>query len=835
MTELNQKVFSYNEAIKASKEYFNGEELAAKVFVDKYALRDFDNNLLEKTPTDMHKRLAREFARIEKKKFANPLTEDQLFQLFDRFSQVIPQGSPLYGIGNNHQYISISNCFVVKPPDDSYGDILRADEELIQISKRRGGVGIDISELRPTGFTTKNSSKSSSGTASWMQRYSNSIREVGQDGRRGALMITMNVHHPDIEIFATIKNDDTKVTGANISVKLTDEFLKAVENNEEYEQRWPIEGTPKFSRKVSARKVWNTIIHSAWFRAEPGLLFWDNILRDSPADCYASLGFKTVATNPCSELPLSINDSCRLLAIVLMACVENPYTSKASFNYQKLFDLAKVSQRLMDDLVDLEIECIDRILEKIESDPPVSKQRERLLWQSIRNACVNGRRTGLGITGLGDTIAALGVQYGSDESIAIVDRIYKTLKFGSYTSSVEMAKELGPFPAWDWELEKDNPFINRMKEEFVLLREPENTGYWVDVLNGHNLVSDIEKYGRRNIANLTTAPTGSISIMASMVINNKHYHNIDSGIEPTLFVEAVRKKKGNLKDDGFRVDSVDQSGDKWMHFTVYHSGVRAWMDVNNKTEIDDTCPYKGSLASEINWKQRVFLQAAAQRHVDHAISSTINLPSNVTEQEVAEIYEASWKHNLKGITVYREGCRSGVIVQKDQPKAKDTGRPKEVICDIHHITVKGIKYFVLVGLVNDKPYEVFAGKNGFLDKEIKQAKITKKRNGVYHLLSLDGEEVYLAPITQACSEDEEAITRLSSLCLRSGADMHLVVKQLEQVGGDMMSFAKSVARALKKYIPDGTHEGEKCPECGDDLIRSEGCKKCNSCGYSACA
>jgi ribonucleoside-diphosphate reductase alpha chain len=850
---MQDTVYTYEEALSASISYFSGEELPAKIFVDKYALRNADGQFVELTPDDMHKRLAREFARIEKKKFKEPYSEDYIYSLLQNFSTIIPQGSPIFGIGNPSQFVSVSNCFVVDGPEDSYAGLLRADEELIQISKRRGGVGLDLSKPRPSRSATRNSSRTSTGTATWMQRYSNSIREVGQDGRRGALMQTLSVHHPDIETFATIKNDDTKVTGANISIRLTDEFLNAVAEGTDYEQRWPVDKDvvvaphlKPMSKMVDAKSIWQTIIHSAWFRAEPGLLFWDNILRESPADCYAKHGFRTISTNPCGEIPLSAYDSCRLLAINLFSFVRNAYTKDAYFDFNALYRVAQVAQRLLDDLIDLEIECIGRIIAKIYEDKESIelKQRELNLWEKIYQSCIKGRRTGLGITVLGDTLAAIGQHYGDDESIKVVERIYQTLKFGSYRSSVDMAKEIGPFQVWNWELEKDNPFINRIKDEVLDITIPRGG----DVINalkpifGKELYNDIKKYGRRNIANLTTAPTGTISIMAGMNIKDKWYFNTTSGIEPCIATGYERRKKGNLHDEHFRSDFVDQSGDHWMTFTVYHSGVKAWMDVNNKTEMDSTCPYNNCTADKIVWTQRVKLQAAAQKHVDHSISSTVNLPADVTEEEVAKIYEAAWRAGCKGITVYRDGCRTGVInsLEKKAEKNVQEERPKSIPCDIHHITVKGEKYFALVGFRDERmPYEVFAGRNGFLDKKYTSGFIRRKKRGFYELYGVekDGKKtLLLAPITAVSNEHEETITRLASLALRSGGDVHLVVQQLEKVNGEMNSFAKSVARAIKKYIPDGTVEhGEDCPSCsGKNIVRQEGCKACKDCGWTAC-
>jgi ribonucleoside-diphosphate reductase alpha chain len=617
-------MYSYEEALKTSMEYFQGSELSAKVFVDKYALRDKENNLLESNPDQMHRRLAKEFARIEATKFKNPYTEDFIYNLFKNYSVIIPQGSPIMGIGNPYSYVTLSNCYVLTTPEDSYNSILMTDRELVNISKRRGGVGINLSKLRPAGSSTNNAARTSTGIESWMERYSNSIREVAQNGRRGALMLTLSVHHPDIETFITIKNDKTKVTGANISVMLTDEFLNAVKKNEEFELRFPVDSsTPTVSKKVNAKKIWDLIIKNAHAMAEPGLLFWDNIIKESPADCYKEQGFETKATNPCSEIPLSELDSCRLMAINLFSCVINPFEKDAKYDYKLLYLYSQIAQRLMDDLIDLELECIDKILKKIKNDPESEtiKREEYDLWYNIRQNCVIGRRTGLGPTVLGDTLAALGIKYGSNESIGIVEEIYKTLKFGAYQSSVDIAKELGPFICWDKDLEKDNLFLNRFKEETKLLTEQKSSRDYIDALNGHEIWSDMRKYGRRNIALLTTAPTGTISTQASIKVGDKLYFNTTAGIEPLFKTHYTRRKKGNPGDKNFKSDFVDQKGDHWQEFEVYHSGVQAWMDITGKDKIDKTCPYFNCTAEEINWVQRVKLQAAAQKHIDHAISS----------------------------------------------------------------------------------------------------------------------------------------------------------------------------------------------------------------------
>lgn len=815
--------YSYKEAFDASVSYFGGDELAAKVFVDKYALRKRDDNsLLEKTPDDMHWRIANEIARIERKKgFTKPYLPSEVFDFLKGFHRMIPQGSPMYGIGNKEQYVTLSNCYVIDSPEDSYGGIHNTDEQISQISKRRGGTGLDISHLRPDGSATQNSSRNSTGIIPFMERFSNSIREVGQDGRRGALMITISVHHPQVLDFANVKKDLTKVTGANISVRLSDEFLNAVMKDELYEQRWPIEGTPVISRMVRAKDVWDEIIKNAHGMAEPGLLFWDNIIRNSPADCYSSFGFKTVSTNPCSELPLSVLDSCRLLLLNLFTYVNNPFKEDAYFDYARFYQDAQIAQRLMDDIVDLEIEAVERIIDKLESDPEPYhiKSREINLWTRVRQNCINGRRTGTGTTALGDTIAALGLKYGSDESLKVSEKIYQVLKFGCYKSSIDMAEELGPFPIFNGKLESECLFFQRFKNEYVEL----NDGL---ILSGKDLIISMNKVGRRNIALLTSAPAGSASIEAQT----------SSGIEPVYSLIMYRSKKGNPGDEHFRVDRTDANGDSWMEFKVYHPKLKMWMDITGETD-EEKSPYFGSCADDLDWKKRVELQATINRHVDHAISSTINLPSDVGVDKVAEIYETAWKLGCKGITVYRDGCRAGVL-NKEATKKKEDGRPRSLPCDIHHITVQGKQYFVLVGLdEDDKPYEVFAGKNGVLDKAIKRGAILRKKKGFYQLVSEDdAKDILLAPVTATCDEHEEIITRLTSLNLRGGTDIHLIVQQLEKVDGQLNGFAKSVARTLKRYIKEGTIEhGESCPSCGGaNIIRQEGCITCKDCGWSKC-
>lgn len=814
------KFYSYEEAFRDSLEYFNEDELAAKVFLDKYALRDSHGNLLENTPVKMHERLAGEFARIEKSKFKNPLSEKEIFDLFDRFKRIIPQGSPMFGIGNDYHVISISNCFVLDAPEDSYNSILDVDKQLVNISKRRGGVGIDLSKLRPKRSTTKNAARSSTGIVSWMKRYSNSIREVGQSGRRGALMLTLSVHHPDVIDFATIKNDDTEVTGANISLCLTKEFLDAVKNDTDYELRFPVDYKekniePKISKFVNAKEVWKTIIKSAWLRAEPGLLMWDNIL-SGPADCYEK--YKAVSTNPCSEIAMCCLESCRLLAMNLFGYVKNPFTVKAYFDYKHFHHDAKISQRLMDDIVDLESEKIDKILQKIKQDPEPEEVKldEINLWSRIKKLNDECRRTGLGITALGDTLAAIGIKYGSKESIEVTEKIYQTLKLAAYESSVEMAEELGSFKDFSQETEKNN--------EFLLLIKKENP----------ELYNKMSRIGRRNIALTTTAPTGSVSILAQT----------SSGIEPVFNLGYKRRKKINPNDKNSRVDFVDQNGDSWQEFMVYHPKLKLWMEVTGKDKIEES-PWFGATANEIDWVNRVNLQAAAQKHVCHAISSTINLPENVSEERVAEIYETAFASGVKGITIYRENCRTGVLVNKDnKPQANKINqttapkRPKELNCDIHHLSYKDNRYYVIIGLYEGDPYECFIALNNdgegdvVIPKSIKSGSLVKEGKGKYVLKTED----YSCLLKDTNFDDNaNTLARLLSTALRHGSSISFIVHQLEKTKGNLTSFSHVLCRVLKKYIANGTVvTGENCPTCSSPVVRENGCKTCKNCGWSAC-
>jgi ribonucleoside-diphosphate reductase alpha chain len=877
------KTYTYEEAFDSSLEYFNGNEFSAKVFVDKYALKNEKEELVESNPRQMHRRLAKEFARIEAIKFKKPYTEDEIFSFFDKFEKIIPQGSPMCGIGNDYQITSLSNCFVVPSPIDSYGGIFYTDEQLAQISKRRGGVGTDISNLRPIGTLTKNAARTSTGSVTFAERYSHTINEVGQNGRRGAEMMSMSIHHPDSVIlwdrdvegepfsvhvatdsfafdttseyfnpdkidFITCKYDPKKVTGANISVRITDEFLHALENDEDYEQRWPVINSknPIISKRVNAKRVWKKIIRSAWQTAEPGILFWDNIIRESIADCYKDFGFETISTNPCGEIPLSAYDSCRLLLLNLYGFVKNPFTKDAYFDLEEFYNHAQIAQRLMDDLVDLEAEAIQKIIDKVNSDPEPNylKTRELDLWENMLEVCLAGRRTGTGITALGDALAAINIAYGSEDSIGWVDTIYKTLKLGCYRSSVEMAKEIGSFPIWDYELEKNNPFLNRIKEERVYFDDG-------SYICGEDLYNEMKKYGRRNISLLTTAPAGSVSIVAK--IGDSFYTS--SGIEPQFDDKPfIRKKKGNPGDKNFRSDSIDANGVHWQHFEIYPQVVKEWMRITGESDYTKS-PIHGCCAVDLDWTQRVKLQATAQKHVDHSISSTVNLPSDVTVERVAEIYEAAWKYGCKGITVYRDGCRDGVLKKKEEIKVKDSRgvseiqktqapkRPQSLPCEVHHSTFKYRRYYVVVGLLNGEPYEVFTGINHdnegeiIIPKTVKDGLIYKKSRGNYYLIhqNQDGQEERYHLTNGHTDDTADAMTRMISCALRHGSDISYVVDQLEKTKGDLVSFTKVLARTLKKYISDGVITGDTCPDCGSKLVRQSGCPTCRNCGYGKCS
>jgi len=820
-----------SEALEMSTKYFEGDDLAANVFLGKYALTDPQGNLLEETPDDMHRRLAKEFARIEQK-YSNPMSEDEIFELFKDFKYIVPQGSPMAGIGNPYQNMSISNCFVIDAPFDSYAGILKTDQEEAQIMKRRGGVGFDISTIRPKGLGTANAAKTTDGIGVFMERFSNTCREVAQGGRRGALMLSISVHHPEIETFIHIKGDKTKVTGANISIRLTDEFMQAVKDDTDVELRFPVDSPyPTIVKKVNARSIWDQIITAAHDSAEPGLLFWDTVQRRTPADAYPE--FSSISTNPCGEIVLSPYDSCRLLLVNTVSFVENPFTPAAKFNFPLFRNVCIRAQRLMDDMVDLEIECIDKILSKIDIDPEPEdvKAIERSLWQKIRHACVNGRRTGTGLTAIGDAIAGLNIRYGSDESIEVVENIYKELAIGCYESTIELAKERGTFPAYDYELEKNHVFINQIVSQI-----PGLTDEW-------------KKYGRRNIALTTTAPAGSVSLETQTT----------SGIEPVFSLSYTRRKKINPNDGDVKPDFIDEMGDKWLEFPVYHHWFKKWMEITGKEDVEDS-PYYQSTANDIDWLQKVKIQAAAQKWVCHAISNTTNLPEDVSIETVKDIYMTGWELGTKGVTIYRDGSRSGVLVsnapkqnKEDKPQIHIHHAPKRPIvlpCEVHHMTVQGEKWTFFVGLLEGRPYEIMGGlsTNVTMPKRVKHGK-TVKHNGPttpkarydfhYDYEEDEDNETVLKDIaTLFDNATYSAFTRTISLALRHGTDVRFVVEQIQKGAekeDDLFSFSKAVSRVLKHYIEDGTKIDKKCLECGaQDLIYQEGCMICKSCGSSKC-
>lgn len=815
-------MYSLEQVTAASQDYFNGNVLAADVFISKYALKDNDGNFQELTPDDMHRRLAKEFARIEAK-YPNPLSQEDIFNLFKHFKYIIPQGSPMSVIGDPYRIQSTSNCIVIGSPYDSYGGICKTDQELAQLMKRRCGVGFDISTIRPKGMITNNAAKTTDGIALFAERFSNTCREVAQDGRRGAEMQTCSVHHPEILTFINLKRDLKKVTGANLTVALTDEFLRAVEAGTTYEQRWPVSGEAKISNQVDARMVWDEIIKAARDCAEPGLAFIDTIRATTPSDLYAL--YATVGCNPCAEIWMGADDSCRLLVLNLFSYVVNPYTDQAYFDYFKLKEHVMIAQRLMDDLVDIEIECIDKIIAKIDSDPEPEdiKQVERNLWQRIRATAVNIRRTGLGVTAYGDVIAAMGFVYGSQESVNLVSNIQEVIAVSAHHSSLILAQERGAFPAFDYEVEKDSSYLNKVIPDF--LRHMWSTT------------------GRRNIALTTIAPTGSVSIEAML---SPRFNNVPedffpplfgttSGIEPALFLEATRRRK--VPNDQ-PADFIDAIGDHWIHYSVDHPGHALAKMITGKEETI----YQSSLANNIDWKQRVKLQAAAQNWVDHAISSTINLPEDVDCQTVSDIYMTAWKAGCKGITIYREGSRSGVIVSKSATQAADfktthaPKRPEILEADLHVINNK----IILVGLFNKKPFEVFIVDNWTedqLDGDFYIKKHPRKISNRYSLVSSTGNKsmTHLKDIISSSEPMAAGLTRLVSMSLRHGAEVAFVVEQLNKAKAtDFGSLPSHLARVLKTYIPDKKVD-KICPKCESaSLEYQEGCLICTSCGWSKC-
>ena len=838
------QTYSYDEAYEASLVYFDGDELAARVWVSKYALKDSYGNIYEKTPADMHARIASELARIEAL-YPNPLSFDEIYHLLDNFRYVVPQGSPMTGIGNNYQVASLSNCFVIglegKP--DSYGGVIKIDEEQVQLMKRRGGVGHDLSHIRPKGTPVKNSALTSTGLVPFMERYSNSTREVAQDGRRGALMLTVSIKHPDSEKFIDAKMTEGKVTGANVSVRIDDAFMQAAIDHVPYRQQFPVDSDhPEITKETDATALWAKIVHNAWKSAEPGVLFWDTIKRESLPDCYADLGFQTISTNPCGEIPLCPYDSCRLLAINLYSFVENPFTPEAKFNFELFRDYVGKAQRLMDDIIDLEKEKIDHILAKIESDPETEevKQTERNLWHKIRTKTLKGRRTGVGTTGEGDMLAALGLRYGTTEATDFSESVHRALALAAYRSSEIMARERGAFEIFDPQRELDNPFMKRLAEA-----DPQ-------------LVEDIRKNGRRNIACLTIAPTGTTSLMT----------RTSSGIEPVFMPVYKRRRKVNPNDAKVRVDFVDESGDAFEEYIVYHPRFITWMKVNGieirpdytQEELDSLVarsPYYKATANDVDWLEKVRMQGRVQKWVDHSISVTINLPSDVTEELVGRLYVEAWRCGCKGCTVYRDGSRAGVLVAAEKKKPAPiimephvAKRPIELEADVVRFQNNKEKWIAFVGLMNGKPYEIFTGladdDDGiFCPKSITHGKIIKAVDdkGVkrydFQFINKRGYKTTIEGLSDKFNPEYWNYAKLISGVLRYGMPIDQVLKLvggLELDSQSINTWKMGVERALKKYLPNGTKAaGQTCPNCGHEtLIYQEGCLICTSCGASRC-
>jgi len=836
----SRTVYSHEEVFEASCRYFKGDELAARVWTNKYALKDSFGNLYEKTPDDMHQRLAREIHKIEMK-YPNPLSEELIYDLLKEFKYIIPQGGSMTGIGNDFQIASLSNCFVIgnEGLSDSYGGIMKIDEEQVQLMKRRGGVGHDLSHIRPKGTPVLNSALTSTGVVPFMERYSNSTREVAQDGRRGALMLSISIKHPDSSSFIDAKLESGKVTGANVSVKITDEFMQAVEQKKKFRQQYPVDSdNPTFVKDIDAVELWNKIIHNAWKSAEPGVLFWDTILRESVPDCYADLGFRTVSTNPCGEIPLCPYDSCRLLAINLYSYVKNPFTDKARFDFELFKEHVGLAQRIMDDIIDLEIEKIDMILNKIESDPEPEelKRVEKNLWKKIREKSSAVRRMGIGTTGEGDMLAAMGLRYGSADAVDFSVEVHKTLAIEAYKASTYLAMERGAFSIYDPEREKNNPFILRLKEADPVL------------------YSNMVKYGRRNIALLTIAPTGTTSLMTQTT----------SGIEPVFSLFYKRRRKVNPNDKNVKVTFKDEVGDCWEEYDVFHHKFVEWLKINNydpdkvtrmaNEELDAIVaksPYYKSIASDVNWVAKVKMQGAIQKWVDHSISVTINLPADVKEELVSELYFTAWKSGCKGVTVYREGSRNGVLLNatnEQETIVERPKRPKVLDCDIIRFNNNEEKWIAFVGLKDGKPYEIFTGmadEEMFpIPKTIVKGKIIKNKdeegNTRYDFQYTDkyGYKNTLGGLSHMFKPEFWNYAKLISGVLRYGMPIPDVVNLIQSLKLDSDSindWKNGVERALKRYIPDGTRAKGKCGECGsDNLVYQEGCLICKNCGSSKC-
>ena len=854
----SKQTFTYEEAYQASLQYFDGDELAARVWVNKYAMKDSFGTIFERSPKDMHWRIANEIARIEQK-YPNPLSKEQIFELLDHFRYIIPAGSPMTGIGNHHQVASLSNCFVIglDGDADSYGAIMRIDEEQVQLMKRRGGVGHDLSHIRPKGSPVNNSALTSTGLVPFMERYSNSTREVAQDGRRGALMLSVSIKHPDSEAFIDAKMTEGKVTGANVSVKIDDAFMQAAVDNKPYVQQFPIDSdNPKVKKEISAHDLWQKIVHNAWKSAEPGVLFWDTIIRESIPDCYADLGFRTVSTNPCGEIPLCPYDSCRLLSVNLYSYVNNPFTPEASFDFDKFAKHVQLAQRLMDDIVDLEMEKIDLILEKIKQDPQSEevKGAEYHLWEKIKKKSGMGRRTGVGITAEGDMLAALGLRYGTQQATDFSVSVHKTLALNAYRSSVTMAQERGAFEIYDANREVNNPFINRLKDADA------------------ELYADMVKYGRRNIACLTIAPTGTTSLMTQTT----------SGIEPVFMPVYLRRRKVNPNDTNVHVDFVDEVGDSFEEYIVYHKKFQEWMKVNGidtekrytKEEIDqlvEKSPYYKATANDVDWLMKVRMQGAIQKWVDHSISVTVNLPNEVDEELVNKLYVEAWRSGCKGCTIYRDGSRSGVMISvskkdKKEKKAEETPtvenqhickhpevtevRPKELECDVVRFQNNKEKWVAFVGLLDGYPYEIFTGLQDdeegiMLPKSVTKGKIIKTinedgtRRYDFQFQNKRGFKTTVEGLSGKFNPEYWNYAKLISGVLRYRMPIDHVIKlvgSLQLQSESINTWKNGVERALKKYVVDGTEaKGMKCPQCGQEtLVYQEGCLICKNCGASRC-
>ena len=840
--EMDRKEQNKEEILKSCIEYFKGDTLAADVWINKYALRDGDK-VYELNPDEMHRRLAREFARIEHK-YKNPLSEDDIYELLKDFKYIIPQGSPMAGIGNNFQVVSLSNCFVIGNPanSDSYGGILKIDQEQVQLMKRRGGVGHDLSHIRPKMSPVKNSALTSTGIVPFMERYSNTTKEVAQGGRRGALMLSISIKHPDAEDFIDAKMELNKITGANVSVKIDDEFMRCVVSGKPYKQQFPINSdNPSVIKEIDARELWKKIIHNAWQSAEPGVLFWDTIIRESIPDCYASFGFKTISTNPCGEIPLCAYDSCRLLAINLYSYVKHPFTPEAEFDFELFKQHVQKGQKLMDDLIDLEMEKIERILAKIESDPEPEgiKRTEKELWLNIKMKCLEGRRTGFGITAEGDMLAAMGLTYGTDEATAFAVEVQKTLACSAYRSSALMARDRGAFPIYDYKLEENNPFIQRLKSA------------------DEELYSLMKQYGRRNIALLTIAPTGSVSICTQT----------SSGIEPAFLVSYRRRRKVNPNDSEATISFTDEEGQAWEEYNVLHHKFAVWAEINGYNvadlvhkytdeqlqEVIAKSPYNNATANCVNWVNKVKMQGAIQKWVDHSISVTVNIPKETSEEVVDKIYQTAWESGCKGKTIYRAGSPTGVLVSGSSinnntfTETKAPKRPKKLEADIIRFQNDKEKWIAVVGLYEGRPYEIFSGKAAsfVLPNSVEKGWVirVKEEDNLparydFQFLDNDGYKVTIEGLSRMFKKEYWNYAKLISGILRHGMPITNVIELISKLTLDTDSintWKNGIARALKKYVKDGTIvEGEKCPQCGGKIIYTSGCKQCSDCGWSKC-